>query len=712
MLKSRKPLSVCGIICILAASFFIQFYRLKIRESIAWVLTVWLAATLSAKAQRVETSDSLLLQRIYTYDKDLRPELQEKQMNVYSRYKIRTLKKNKLLMAIPTMHALSRGKNAEYAGETYSRITFNNVTDYELQYQVEIGTIPRYRRTLPTLNAFMTPDLYHVTLMNDHLLSPFHRRNAKCYRYGFRHTGTGTVELTFVPKLHNTQVVKGKAMVDEATGRIQNVYFEGEYDMISFRVFAEMGTSGFRSLIPMNCDISGVFHCAGNRIAADYHLQFDLTKTLADTIVGSHDQALMDSLRPVPLPDDIAEIYRKRSEEIGVISEGRAKNNKEKKKENVWKYVFWDVIGDNLVNRIKGNFGNNNQGSFRISPILNPLYLGYSGNRGLYYKFKVRFRYNFSEQQDLSAQFRGGYAFKQKQFYFRLPVTYTFSRQHDGHVMVEVGNGNRITNSSVKESIIDEQPQDSAKLEKMELDYFRDTYLKVRSNYDFNDYWGIGIGTTYHRRSAVDKSGFERNGRPSVYYSFAPMIKASLRPWGWKGPIFTINYEQGIKGLGNANMVYGRLETDVIWFRQFYRLRSLSMRWGGGVYTMKDKEAFFLDYENFREDNMPGGWNDDWTGDFQLLSRDTYNSSDYYLRANLTYESPLMLLSRAPFLGKYVEMERLYMSALIVDGIHPYTEMGYGFTNRLFSIGIFVATCNAKYDGIGFRFGLELFRDW
>ena len=71
-----------------------------------------------------------------------------------------------------------------------------------------------------------------------------------------------------------------------------------------------------------------------------------------------------------------------------------------------------------------------------------------------------------------------------------------------------------------------------------------------------------------------------------------------------------------------------------------------------------------------------------------------------------------MLLSRAPFVGRYVEMERIYASALVVDGIYPYTEMGYGFTNRLFSIGLFVATRNAKYDGIGCRVGLELFRDW
>ncbi len=57
-------------------------------------------------------------------------------------------------------------------------------------------------------------------------------------------------------------------------------------------------------------------------------------------------------------------------------------------------------------------------------------------------------------------------------------------------------------------------------------------------------------------------------------------------------------------------------------------------------------------------------------------------------------------------------MERIYISSLMAKDIHPYTELGYGFTNRLFTIGLFVATINGQYDGMGCRFSLELFRDW
>lgn len=680
---------------------------MNIRRIIGPFVLAWLTVCACTAKQHITASDSVLLQRIYAYAEPLRKDLEGQQMNVYSRFMINTLKKNRLLIMVPTMHAISRGKHPRYVGESYSRFTFEDIKTTRRRGQVEVSTLSRNRQAMPMLSEFSTPALYEVTLMNDHLLSPFHRRNVQFYRYGFRRTGTGMVELTFVPRNGNTQVVKGKALVEEATGRIHNVYFEGEYDMISFHVFAEMGQSGFRSLIPANCDIGGTFHCAGNRIAANFHIEFDLPRTLPDSIIDNHDRALMDSLRPSPLPDEYLQVYQRQDS----IDQSRAGTVK-KRKRNPWKYIFWDLIGDNLVNRIKGNFGSQDQGSFRISPILNPLYLGYTGRKGFTYKFKLRGHYRFSEQQELAAQLRGGYSFKQKQFYFRLPVTYTFDMKHQGYVTAEVGNGNRITNSSVKDYIIDEHHDDSAHYEKLNLDYFRDMYFKLHGGYDVNDYWSFGAGLTYHRRSAVDKTGFEETGRPTTYHSLAPMVEATLRPWGWEGPVFVVNYEQGIKGIGNCNTQYGRIEADAIWLRRFYRLRSLSMRWGGGLYTMKDRENYFLDFENFRDENLPGGWNDDWTGEFQLLNRDTYNSSDFYLRFNLTYESPLMLLSRTPFLGRYVEMERIYASALVVDGIYPYTEMGYGFTNRLFSIGLFVATRNAKYDGIGCRIGLELFRDW
>lgn len=48
-----------------------------------------------------------------------------------------------------------------------------------------------------------------------------------------------------------------------------------------------------------------------------------------------------------------------------------------------------------------------------------------------------------------------------------------------------------------------------------------------------------------------------------------------------------------------------------------------------------------------------------------------------------------MLLSRIPYVGRFMEIERIYINTLFVEHLHPYVEYGYGFTNRFFSMGIF-----------------------
>ena len=136
------------------------------------------------------------------------------------------------------------------------------------------------------------------------------------------------------------------------------------------------------------------------------------------------------------------------------------------------------------------------------------------------------------------------------------------------------------------------------------------------------------------------------------------------------------------------------------------------MRLGAGIYSRRAKGERFLDFTNFRDNNMPGGWNDDWSGEFELLRSEWYNSSLYYVRANTTYESPLLIISRLPLLGHFIEMERLYFGAVMAKEMKPYIELGYGLTTRLVSLGAFVGNKNGHFERVGVRFGFELFRKW
>lgn len=654
-------------------------------------------------------ADSSILRRIANYGNTVDGNFEAVHTNMYIRYQFKTNRRNPTLMVIPSMFYISRGKR-EHVGESYNKIFIKRKSISEAITQANISTIPHNSQTMSVLFKYLMPNIYDVTMVDNQILSPLNSHNIKLYRYTVTYLTGNRAEIVFRPKRYNTQLVSGSAIADRSTGRVIKIKFSGEFDMINFVVNATMGTSGLRSLMPKTCDIDARFHFMGNRITASYNTVYDNPVELSDSIKNSRDPSLMEELRPHPLTADMQSLYSKHfTAKKDTVS--KLDTTATKKQKRRWDKVLWNAVGDNLVTRIKRNFGSANQGSFRISPIINPLSLSYSKRKGVTYKIRVRGNYKFTDDSDISLNFRGGYSFKQRQFYFNLPLRYTFNKRRNGYVELEYGNGNRITNSNIVEQVKNER-LDSINWNEMNLDYFKDTFLKLTINYDISSRWSLQPGIVSHKRSAVDKSGFELAGRPVEYYSFAPSMQVQYRPHGLRGPIFTADYERGIKNIGKADMAYERIEFDASWRKQLYTLRTLSLRFGGGMYTSKSSNSYFLDYVNFREENIPGGWNDDWTGEFQLLNSNWYNASEYYVRTNITYESPLMLLSRIPYVGQLMEMERIYMNTLYVEHLHPYVEFGYGFTNRFFSMGLFVATSNHSFKGFGCRFGFELFRDW
>jgi hypothetical protein len=94
---------------------------------------------------------------------------------------------------------------------------------------------------------------------------------------------------------------------------------------------------------------------------------------------------------------------------------------------------------------------------------------------------------------------------------------------------------------------------------------------------------------------------------------------------------------------------------------------------------------------------------------FQLLDRRWYNSSRSYVRANVTYESPFILLRHANRLTRLVQNERIYAGAVAMPHLKPYMELGYGIGTHIFDFGVFVGMENWKYSEVGCKFTFELF---
>ncbi len=671
------------------------------------ILTLLLFAGLQADAMGRDAW--YLLQRIFKYASVIDTcGQQPSTFYAYQKYMLQTRRRNVILLSVPTMYTIAHGGEREYVGEAYDCVTSHGLHDFSSTRLLERSTFPHGRRAMPTLLKYLTPRLYDKVLIDRHILSPFHRSNRNYYRYRLDSVVRDTAYLHFRPRVNNTQLVSGQARVMIWSGCILSADLRGEYDMVRFHLSIDMGRNGVRTLIPDGCRLDATFRFLGNDLHMDYLAQYNLPAVLTDSITDRSDTAAIARIRPLPLTVQEQAVFDRRYALADSLAADTAATRKRSKNAARW---MWDNIGERLLTRIKSNFGNRDQGNFRISPLLNPLYLGYSGRRGLTYKIDIRGNYFFSANSLIETRLKAGYSFKQRQFYFSIPLTYYFDRRRTGFLRAEVGNGNHITNSTVADAIKSEH-RDSVDWNRMNLSYFRDMYAKFTASYDPLPWLTVEAAIVTHRRTAIDKAAYIEAGLPTHYTSTAPMLELRFRPWGSRGPVFAADYERSIRGVMGANITYERYEFDAQYNLHLSPLSAIQARTGTGFYTHRGKDWFFLDYTNFHDSNLPGGWNDEWANNFELLNSNWYNASDYYIRSNVTYESPLLALSWIPLAGRFIEKERIYVNVLHVRKLHPYIEYGYGFATRAFSIGLFVGQSNGKFEGFGCKFGFELFRHW
>ena len=652
-------------------------------------------------------NDSPILDKIYEYHQLHRDEIHNIQDNVYAKFRFNVEKRNVILWLIPSMYVLAKDPR-EYIRESYNNVTFKNEHDFDVNKQVVTGTIRKNRKAMPVIIEYNTPRIYDITLYDGYMLSPFNRINRHYYRYKKIRQSDGTTRLEFRPKLYNTQLVNGFAIVETETGRIIRTVINGEFDMLSFCSDVRHENNDSLALMPTQCTTAATFRFMGNRVSTVFNSKYHQSKSLPDSIIEAESMTLMDSLRPVPLAESDKRIYEALAQRQREAEEAAAADTTEHKV-NKWKHFWWDIVGDNLVTPLAAE-SKDKGAEFRLSPIINPLNVRYSGSKGISYKMNLSFHYKFNEHRYLSLEPMFGYNFKQRQFYFTAPLRMTYNPKRNGYAEIVWGNGNRISNSSVLDQINHEHG-DSLSFNEPDADKYKDTYVKLTNNIMLYEWFDLETRLVYHQRTAVNKGLMIKYNMPTRYRSFGPALKFKFRPWLERGPVITVDYERSFKNVLRSNIQYERWELDGQWKMKIAGLRLLNLRTGYGFYTNKS-DNFFLDYANFCENNLPEGWDDRWTGNFQLLDSKVYNESNFYYRNNVSYETPMLFATWLPYIGKYIEKERLYFSNVIVQDTRPYFEIGYGLTNRYVSLGFFASFYNTKFQRAGVTFDFELFKRW
>ena len=658
-----------------------------------------------------DRTDDLVIERMLGYRATVDTTTEGHHTTAYMKYQVKTEQRNVLLLAVPQMYNFAQDDRREIVGEYLVDLTYHISTPCKARLIARTSTIRRHRTMLPDIYDFLTPNIYNATLFYDHLLSPFHSNNRRCYRYEVIEVKGEQARVEIYRKAPNTQTVSGHAIVDITSGRILSCTLSGEYDVIEFELNLVMGEEGLSSLLPVSSFLKAKFSLLGNCLRAFYETTYDVADNLESTKTEEESRELIERIRPDTLTDEQSRIYAIDDS----ISEARRRRREERAllppQRKPLRDVLWNVFGENLIHHIRGNFGPKDRGYYRLSPIINPLYVSFSQRRGWSYRYKARMGYDFSDNQEISTRMKIGYFFKYHQLLTDIPITYDFDKRNNGYIKCRWTGGELVTNSTVLDKLKEEHGT-STEWDNIDLDYFKHYKTELLAHYDFTRHFGFEAGVLFNRWSSVNDTGFEQVNKPTAYHATSWRVRGTVRPIGWKGPVVTVNYEHTMPRFSKERMTYERWEADCSYIHTLPRLRSLSLRLGGGIYTSNNEGTYFLSFDNFRDDYIPGGWNDEWSGEFELLHRNWYNSSKYYLRMNATYESPMLFLSWIPLVGNLMEKERFYLSGLNLENISHYVELGYGFTNQFFSMGIFTSFSRGRYQSIGCKVEFELFNGW
>ena len=649
-----------------------------------------------ARSQR----DSVVLNQVWSYRQNYIQSIQGVERNAYMVYEVESKRRNALLFLVPTMYSIAKG-DKKFIGEAYCRLKFgNSIMDNDLDREIVCGTIPSNRRVMPAMFVLTTPDLYGEQIYHDRLLSPFHRSNRKFYSYQIHYENEHKAYLTFTPRMDNTQLVKGTAIVDVQTGCILYVTFDGEYDMINFRVMAEMNIKDPYGL-PEVCHTKTTFKFMGNHIESSFSTYYNCQQEYTDTLSQASNREKMAALRPVTLTKRQQAIYDNYDTERQAAQEQQQQQDTTRNYVNAIAEKAWDNFGYHLINSTRAS---SDKSSIRISPLLNPLYMSYSNSKGISYKLSVDAAYRWNSHRFLTLDASLGYNTKKKQLYYTLPLRMTYNPKRNGYVELTWGNGNRTSSEAVSMEFA-KRTNDS-----ISIPEFKDEYLRLVNNISVFDWLEVTGGFIYRLRRSTKSELMTLAQMPDHYVSFAPIVTVHLSPWR-NGPTLTANYEHSFKNIFRSSLEFERWEFDLAYKLDMKGMRFFNIRTGAGFYTHRNS-SYFVYYNNFRDENLPSGWEDDWSGQFQLVNSSWYNISDYYLRGHMSYDSPLLLLTWLPWAGRFIETERIYLSALLIEHTRPYFEVGYGVKNRFFSSALFASFLNGNCDQVGFKFTFELFRRW
>lgn len=664
--------------------------------------------------------------------------------NLYLKGTVTVHNRNRIIRYIPSMFKLE-DSISNYMHESISELQYTAPSIYDRKIKAMISTFKSQRGQVFDIMDYMKFNVYSSSLMGGKVLSPLNSQSKIHYRYMLDSLmvidNKLCCKIRVQPRYKSTKLVEGNMWLYTDDWSVHSFDFEGAYDLIDFRVKAYMGNTPQTKHLPCYMDLDMHFRFLKNHLQMRYSGWLDYTEVkfteLGEVIYLKKDRSKynlsssytltcdtsrlvtdIDSfskIRPFPLTYEEGLLYKDKIERKMVDRKKRQKDSIDNM--NMPKsQVFLGQVGDALINSYDIDLPK--VGSINCSPIINPLLLSYSHRNGISYKQIYKYNKLFYDGRLLRIAPQLGYNFTKKELYAKADVEYVYNPRKHGAVELHVGNGNRIYSSVVLDQL-EAMPDSTFSFEGLDLDYFKDIYVNLSHNIEIINGLNLWTGLSMHWRYTKSTPELDARVR-SRYNSFAPRVRIEWTPAmyyymngnrkinvGSYYPTFIADYERGIKVFESSGE-YERLELSAEQIIKVRNIHHIAYHIGCGFF-LNQEDMYFVDYVNFANRNLPQGWNDDIGGTFQMLDGRWYNASSHYVRGNMTYESPFILLYPVSKLLSFIQKERIYAGILFMPHLNPYFEIGYGIGTHIFDAGVFIGNERGKFTSIGCKFTFELF---
>ena len=675
-------------------------------------------------------------------------QVKDYEADLYLKGHMRIHKRNRILRYVPSMFRFEKGVN-DYLHESVSELHYTAPRTFDRKVRAVSTTFPGGNSRFFDILDYLKFNIYSPVVMDDKILSPLHRSTHRHYKYLLDSVAWRGADQYYKievrPRYKSTQLIEGSLWISTADWHIASLDFRGKYDVVRFHLTMRMGDTEQTRYLPERIGLNLYFLFLQNKMEMDYtgwmrykSVAFrNKDELLLRDVLGSknkrHRYNLSSSysltcdtarllqhpdsfhrLRPLPLSayeDSIYRAYarRRKAREDSLQLAASGKSGKTS--------VFWGQLGDALIRSYDIDLSK--VGQIRCSPLINPLLVGYSPRKGLSYRQVFKYNKLFHDGRLLRLAPQVGYNFTKKELYGKVDMQFVYNPRLNASVEVNSGNGNRIYSSAVIDQL-KQMPDSTFSFDGLGLDYFKDIYLNLSHAIEVVNGLRFWTGLSMHWRYASKATPEVTSKVRSRYNSFAPRLRIEWTPGqyyylngnrkinvGSRYPTFVADVEHGFPLLESSNE-YTRVEFSAEQQIKVRKIHSIAYHVGCGFFA-KSKDIYFVDYVDFADRNLPQGWNDDIGGRFHMLDGRWYNASTHYVRGNVTYETPFLLLYPVTRLLSFIQKERVYAGVLFMPHLNPYVELGYGVGTHVFDAGVFVGNERGRFTSVGCKFTFELF---